>query len=80
MTEKWSSRKFWSHVAAAILVVGFAWRLEVAFVRLLEAKLITGEIYSGLASGVFWTAAVFVGAAVGIYTVSNVVMEGIKKR
>lgn len=76
----WKSRKFWSQIAAAVAVNSIAIWLEKVFVDLLERKLITGEIYSSLASGIFWTAVVFTGAAVGLYALSNVSMEWIHKR
>ncbi|KPJ83950.1 MAG: hypothetical protein AMS19_02595 [Gemmatimonas sp. SG8_23] len=77
--EKWTSRKFWSHVAAGFVVLLLGVWLEVRFLELLEKKLITAEIYSSLASGIFWTVAVFIGAAVGIYAVANVSLDWIHK-
>jgi hypothetical protein len=77
--NKWTSRKFWSHIGAALVVNVFAFWLEREFLDLVEAERITGEIYSSLASGIFWTAALFTGAAVGIYAIANVSLDWIHR-
>lgn len=76
---KWTSRKFWSHIGAALVVNLFAFWLEREFLDLVETEKITGEIYSSLASGIFWTAALFTGAAVGIYAIANVSLDWIHR-
>jgi hypothetical protein len=75
----WLSRKLWTALLAGGSMIWFSRWLQQEWVGLLEKKLLTPEVYSQLSSGTFTLTLVFVGAAAGIYTISNVGLNWIHK-
>jgi uncharacterized membrane protein YjdF len=77
--REWLSRKLWTSLAAGGFAVWFARWLQQEWILLLEKELLTPQIYSQLSSGTYMLMVIFMGAAAGMYTLSNVGLNWIHR-